>query len=520
MDPDLEIKVGVNSEEVDKAVGRIRKQLNTMSDAVADSMTSRKGWGSGFEKFEQDINRLYKKSFETPINQPKLNLPKNYDKSFVDINKELQSLSTTNVVDGYKAISKATRLATGDLVNFQKIDKEVMTFNKAYHKKAQDFKNIMLDLELKQQDTLFKRAQKKQKQLQQELAKANQQPPFAGYAMSIMFAGMAIQRTMSQITKFGTKAFNDISHSVEGTVTASDKLDGAMKYLGYTIGSAMEPVIEWLIPIVDKVAEWVDANPKLTAGLITIATVLGTIAAVGGSIKLAADGFAGLGIKLTELSNLKNSGLFGWSLSTPWIVALAALAGMVIAFTKAWNDSPAFQESFTTNILKPLKENFNSLGVSLKELGDILFQANGFFDTLGGILFFVARILVAILAPALNLIIDLFRTVIQLAIAYNQAMSGDFKGAGATLKKISFSSTKDSILGMNSEILDAWNSISKGGISLSAQTDYMNSQKLTGATGNDAKVVIMNNYMTSNNLDEFSREVKRSTNQGFSSAFV
>jgi hypothetical protein len=73
---------------------------------------------------------------------------------------------------------------------------------------------------------------------------------------------------------------------------------------------------------------------------------------------------------------------------------------------------------------------------------------------------------------------------------------------------------------MNSEILDVWNSISKGGISLSAQTDYMNSQKLTGATGNDAKVVIMNNYMTSNNLDEFSREVKRSTNQGFSSAFV
>jgi hypothetical protein len=125
-----------------------------------------------------------------------------------------------------------------------------------------------------------------------------QQPPFAGYAMSIMFAGMAIQRTMSQITKFGTKAFNDISHSVEGTVTASDKLDGAMKYLGYTIGSAMEPVIEWLIPIVDKVSEWVDANPKLTAGLITVATVLGTIAAVGGSLKLAYDGIVGLGVVL------------------------------------------------------------------------------------------------------------------------------------------------------------------------------------------------------------------------------
>ena len=42
---------------------------------------------------------------------------------------------------------------------------------------------------------------------------------FSGYALSIMFAGMAIQRVFMGIGKAGLKTFREISESVEGTVT-------------------------------------------------------------------------------------------------------------------------------------------------------------------------------------------------------------------------------------------------------------------------------------------------------------
>lgn len=118
------------------------------------------------------------------------------------------------------------------------------------------------------------------------------QRPFAGYAMSIMFAGMALQRIFTGIAKSGIKTFQDISHSVEGTVTASDRLDSSFKFLGYTIGAALEPLLDFLVPIVTAVAEWVEENPKLTAGIIAFGAALGTLMMAGGSLKLAIDGIS------------------------------------------------------------------------------------------------------------------------------------------------------------------------------------------------------------------------------------
>ncbi len=114
---------------------------------------------------------------------------------------------------------------------------------------------------------------------------------FKGWAMSIMFAGMALQRMSTQLYQFGTKAFNEIKHSVEGTVTASDRLDGSMKYLGYTIGEAIEPVAEMLIPIIDGISEWASENEGVVSSLTVAAGILGTLAMAGGSIALAKDGF-------------------------------------------------------------------------------------------------------------------------------------------------------------------------------------------------------------------------------------
>jgi len=131
--------------------------------------------------------------------------------------------------------------------------------------------------------------------------------PFAGWAMSIMFAGMAIQRTFSGISKSSQKAFQEIAHSVEGTVTQTDMLDGSFKYLGYTIGDALDPLIGYLIPIIDTISNWVSENPKLTAGIITLGTALGSLMMVGGGLVLAINGMKDF-ISIAKNANWANIG--------------------------------------------------------------------------------------------------------------------------------------------------------------------------------------------------------------------
>jgi hypothetical protein len=110
---------------------------------------------------------------------------------------------------------------------------------------------------------------------------------FQGWAMSLMFAGMAMERASKSIRQFGTKAFDDITHSMEGATTQNDLLQGSLKYLGYTIGEALDPVLGYLIPIVDKISEWVETHPQLTAWGITLLGIVGTIAMIGGMWALA-----------------------------------------------------------------------------------------------------------------------------------------------------------------------------------------------------------------------------------------
>ena len=121
---------------------------------------------------------------------------------------------------------------------------------------------------------------------------------FAGWAMSIMFAGMALQRVSNQVWSNGTKAFQDIAHSVEGTATQFDMLEGSMKFLGFTIGQALEPVAAWLVPIVDHISDLVMENEELVAGFTITSAVLGGLFSVGGMGVLALNGFADLATKI------------------------------------------------------------------------------------------------------------------------------------------------------------------------------------------------------------------------------
>jgi hypothetical protein len=130
---------------------------------------------------------------------------------------------------------------------------------------------------------------------------ASNKVEFAGWAMSIMFFGMAIQRVFTQIWKTSTKTFQDVMHSVEGTVTGFDLLQGSVKFLGFSVGQSLEPIAMQLIPIIDKMSDWVSENEKLAGEMVKWGIILGGIFAVGGSGVLAINGFIDLAGKINAL---------------------------------------------------------------------------------------------------------------------------------------------------------------------------------------------------------------------------
>lgn len=131
---------------------------------------------------------------------------------------------------------------------------------------------------------------------------------FQGWAMSIMFFGMAVQRVFSSIWKASQRTFQDVSHSVDGAVTGFDMLEGSMKFLQFTAGAALEPLAEMLVPFVDKMTDIIGRNPEMVAGVTKWGSALGGIFMVGGTGALAINGFLELGDKISG-SNTKVLGL-------------------------------------------------------------------------------------------------------------------------------------------------------------------------------------------------------------------
>lgn len=115
---------------------------------------------------------------------------------------------------------------------------------------------------------------------------------FAGWALSIMFFGMALKSAFDSIWRSSTKTFNDVIHSVEGAYTGFDVLSGALTYLGFSAGQALEPIAFMLVPWIDKVSDLIQNNEKLFRGIVIGLGVGGTALTALGMGKLAFDGIA------------------------------------------------------------------------------------------------------------------------------------------------------------------------------------------------------------------------------------
>jgi hypothetical protein len=126
---------------------------------------------------------------------------------------------------------------------------------------------------------------------QEDFNKSMGKTPFAGWALSIMFAGMAMKRAFNSIWKSSSKTFQDVMHSVDGTVTGFDQMEGSLKFLQFTAGQALEPIAEAIIPIIDAVSDWISENEELFQVFVVGLGVGGTVLTAIGMGKLALNGF-------------------------------------------------------------------------------------------------------------------------------------------------------------------------------------------------------------------------------------
>jgi hypothetical protein len=318
-----------------------------------------------------------------------------------------------------------------------------------------------------------------------------QMPEFAGYAMSVMFFGMAMQRVFTNIARTSTKAFQDVMHSVEGTITQFDMLEGSMQYLGFSIGAALEPVIAYLIPIIDAVAEWVNENPKLTAGIISIGIALGAILMTAGMLKLAFDGFAGTLVALKAASvawGVSLGAVVGWA-----AVAIAAIVLLVAAWKTNFLGFRDFMKGFFGGMWTFIKGFFS---------GDLGMMWEGLKQSMVSLLKFIGNIAAGLAALIYNAFAFIFNSINGLMI-------------GLVRKALEL--TKSLIQGVNS-MLPSKFQIGTGGLdrALSSLNSFQNALNIGYISPDDVKQTAQN----VTDMRVFNINIDRNTDQGVVDSIV
>lgn len=259
---------------------------------------------------------------------------------------------------------------------------------------------------------------------------------FQGWAMSIMFFGMALQRVFGSIWKESTKTFQDVMHSVEGTITQFDVLNGSLAYLWFVSGQALEPLVAFIIPIIDAISDWISHNEGLFRSLFVIGVTLGSIFAVGGAAALAVNGFIELFAKLGvvaldaqgAISGI-NMGAFGAFLTNPIIIsvvaALALLAGLTwVSFLKV----PGAFESLKKSSAK-LWESVKYLGAAFVDLVNSLLGTRLTWEDLAWFMSWSLQLTVLLVKELIGWITVLVRSfnlVIEMAKAFGEAIRAAF----------------------------------------------------------------------------------------------
>lgn len=200
---------------------------------------------------------------------------------------------------------------------------------------------------------------------------------FQGWALSIMFFGMAISRVFNGIWKSASKTFNEVQSSVSGTTTGFQMLNGAVTYLKYTAGSALEPIAQMLIPIIDRVSDWINNNQELFRTIVVIGTVLGFVLTVVGTLVLAGFGLVQAFAKVKAALIIVKGFFIGFGAVSLGTIAL--IVGAALALYMAFKTNFLGIKDFVLNTFGIIWETIKGLVEDFKTI------FSGVMDVLEGI---------------------------------------------------------------------------------------------------------------------------------------
>ena len=127
---------------------------------------------------------------------------------------------------------------------------------------------------------------------------------------------------LKKVIEFKQK-WNDLKLQFEGTRNA--------------IGQALMPILQELMekvsPVVEKLTNWINENPKLVEGILIVGGVIASLGAIVTTLGIALSGLAGI-ITLVNIAfaptNLLIMGI---------VVAIGGIIGMVVLMKKAWDEN-------------------------------------------------------------------------------------------------------------------------------------------------------------------------------------
>lgn len=367
---------------------------------------------------------------------------------------------------------------------------------------------------------------------------------FQGWALSIMFAGMALQRMAQSLWTFGTKTFADISHSVEGLVTGTDNLNGAWTYLGFTIGQALDPIADILAPIIEQIADWVSQNEGLVAGFVVVAGVLGTILAVVGSTVLAVAGLmqgwaiAGPAI-MSVISGIGTAiAALAATIGVPIWAAIAIITAAILALVALWQSNLGDIQTFFKNtfgiiyetivgVLKNIWGVFKGVFTLIKGIftGDLGMVWDGIKMVIANLISGIAKLvlgLVSVVANAgiwvLNTLQDLVLNILRLVTQAIEGLLGLaaeipvvgalFSGLRGVMKSVNAGLTNEVSKSIDYVSVSDFTGIT--GALDSALDPWLNPTQ-TGSTVNNTTNTITINQPTDSQIDEILKATKQTS---------
>ena len=117
---------------------------------------------------------------------------------------------------------------------------------------------------------------------------------FNYWALSILFFGMAIQRTFVGIARAAVSSFMKIIDSNNMTTASLKQLSGWWEYLKFTVGRAIDetlkPFLPLIIKIVNSFAEWIQKHKEIVTWTIGLGAAIGTLMFTFATFKLGFDG--------------------------------------------------------------------------------------------------------------------------------------------------------------------------------------------------------------------------------------